>query len=103
MVFQIAPKFVVLLLIFLSLGAEAIVRPNPNECQDVSLVVDALRLQRVASAYCSSILQISTVTIGVTATVPTVSITTTVSVETDISGVTIATAPVVTTVVPSVS
>jgi hypothetical protein len=92
------------LLVFLCLEAQAVaVVLPPNACQDLTLVVDALRLQKAASAYCSSVLRISTVTVDVTATTPSVSLTTTVTVTTSTSGVTVITAPATITVSPSVS
>jgi hypothetical protein len=94
-------NFLASLLLFLYLGgAQAAL---PNECQEVSLVVTALKIGNAASAYCSSILRISTVTLTVdaTATTPTVSASTLISVQTIVSGVTIVTAPAVT--VPSAS
>jgi len=90
------------LLLFLCLGAQAVVLP-PNACHDISLVVNALRVQKAASAYCSSVLRISTVTVDTTATTPSISVTTTVTVVTSTSGVTIITAPATTAVTGSVS
>ena len=102
MAFQNAYSLLVSLLLFLCLGAQAVVLP-PSACQDLSLVVNALRIQKAASAYCSSVLKISTVTVDVTATTPSVSVTTTVTVQTSTSGVTLIIAPASITVTTSVS
>jgi hypothetical protein len=73
-------------------GAQALI-PARNACQDVSLVVDALRIERAADAFCSSILGIKTVTVGVAATIPEVSSTTSFTIETITSGTTVFVAP----------
>ena len=103
MAVQNARSLLVSLLLFLSLGAQAFIVPPQNACGDVSLVVDALRIEKAADAFCSSILNIATFTVSVTATTPAVSVTTTISIETDISGVSVFSAPTSTVVSASVS
>jgi hypothetical protein len=103
MAVQNARSLLVSLLLCLSLGAQALVALPPNACNDVSLVVDALRIEKAADAFCSSILHIPTVTVSVTATTPTVSASTTISIETEISGVSVFSAALSTVVSASVS
>jgi hypothetical protein len=95
-------KFRISLLLLYLGGAEA---SSPNECQEVALVVNALKIGNAASSYCSSILRISTVTltVDVTTTQPMVSTSASITVQTTISGASTVTAPTVTTVSQSLS